>query len=64
MNDDMNKSANTILNILLAVTALAVCYVLIFEDGNEKHIYISLGIFFLLLAVRSIYLRKTTGKNP
>jgi hypothetical protein len=62
MNNGMSKTLNTTLNILLAVTALAVCYVLILDDGNEKHLYISLGVFFLLLAVRSVYLRKA-GKS-
>lgn len=45
---------NRILNIATAIVALAVCYILIFEDSRNNTLFWgSLALFFILLAARA-----------
>lgn len=54
----MNKNINTLFNILIGITSLAVIYLLIFESARTKAFGWSIALFFLLLAVRTMYNRR------
>jgi len=51
-------NANKVWNIVNAVIAIAVCYLLIFEDSEGKKLWIALGIFFCSIAAQKIFQKK------
>lgn len=49
----MNRNVTAIWNIAQGLLALAICYVLIFEDGQSKLFWALLAVFFISLALRN-----------
>jgi hypothetical protein len=54
---------NRVWNIANALIALAVCYLLIFEDVNGTRLWLVLGIFFASLAMQKLIRKKATGND-
>lgn len=54
----MNKNVNTLLNIVIGIASLAVIYLLIFDSAKTKAFGWSIALFFLALAIRTMYNRR------